>query len=106
MPCNSFLLKEDICRPRTFTKKQTMPFLEATMLNDFILKENIQKNDKELYKLLSQCNINYVCYYEYAKFIYNRYKNGYFTFLCKEEPAIESIIDLLYWSFGDPATFY
>lgn len=102
MNCDNCLIRKNICNPGSFTKNYTMPFLDACMLNDFILKGSVRKNDVEIYNILKQCNINYVCYYEYSKFIYNKYKNGYFTSMCQEESAIRSIIDLLYWSYGNP----
>ncbi len=102
MYCENCLVKEDICKPGSFTKGRTMPLLEATMIGDFIHKGYIEKNDREIYEILSESTSVDTCYYEYSKFIYSKYKKSEFTKLCKEQSAIESIIDLLYWSFGSP----
>lgn len=103
MYCTNCLLKEDICKPGTFTNDKTLPAADAAMMTDFFTKGYIEKNDRELYSIISKCNITSICYYEYALFIYNTYKDtGNFTSLCKKDSAIKSIIDLLYWSFGNP----
>lgn len=102
MSCVNCSIKDTICKESSLVKNQSFPGMGASMPIDFIKKGFIEKNDKELYKIIELCDTNSICYYRYAQFIYDKYKYGEYTHFCSEELAIRCIIDILYWTYGNP----
>jgi predicted restriction endonuclease len=102
MSCNECLFRNDLCKPGEYLKGSI--YYKAPLLyNEIINKGYLEFNDRELYKILEQSNCNSVCYVDYALFIYEKYKNEKrFSLSYEIQPAIKSIVDLLYASFGDP----
>ncbi|WP_338433386.1 HNH endonuclease [Clostridium tyrobutyricum] len=102
MKCINCLFKENICKRTLFIKNNAMPLPECTILCDITSKGYIDKNDRDIYNILSECTSKDVCYYEYSEFIYNRFKNSFFTSMCERDSSIKFLINILYKSYGNP----